>query len=104
MKKRNTLIVAGATAMIALLSLAPFAVAGPLLKDGQTVTATFSSGSLGGKTFRLRYNESKNMLNDRPVTKHTKSMLSIKTPGGWCKFSASGKAQCHNGVGTWKAN
>ncbi|MCB1474800.1 MAG: hypothetical protein H6883_03045 [Rhodobiaceae bacterium] len=103
MKKHHTLAIAGAAAMIAFLSSAPLAVAGPLLKDGQTVTAIFSTGSLGGKTFRLRYSESKNMLDDRPVTKHTSSMLSIKTPGGWCNFFASGNVECHNGVGTWKA-
>lgn len=78
-------------------------LAGPLLNNGQTVVASFTTGNLKGKTFRLRYNEKKNMLKDRPVTQHTKSMISIKTPGGWCKFASSGKVQCHNGSGTWKA-
>ncbi|MEO9613677.1 MAG: hypothetical protein ABJG86_16490 [Nitratireductor sp.] len=79
------------------------ALAGPLLENGQTVVASFSTGNLKGQTFRLRYNEKKNMLKDRPVTQHTKSMVSIKTPGGWCKFASSGKVQCHNGTGTWTA-
>ena len=79
------------------------AMAGPLLRDGQTVVASFSTGNLKGQTFRLRYNEKKNMLKDRPVTGHTKSMISIKTPGGWCKFGSSGNVQCHNGTGKWTA-
>jgi hypothetical protein len=79
------------------------ALAGPMLNDGQTVVASFTTGNLKGQTFRLRYNEKKNMLKDRPVTQHTKSTIAIKTPGGWCKFASSGKVQCHNGTGTWKA-
>lgn len=79
------------------------ALAGPLLADGQTVVASFTTGNLKGQSFRLRYNEKKKMLKDRPVTQHTKSMIAIKTPGGWCKFASSGKVQCHNGTGTWKA-
>lgn len=93
-----------ALAIVATMALGATPVlAGPLLKDGQTIVASFTSGNLKNKTFRLRFDEKKNMVKDRPVTEHTKSMLSIKTPGGWCKFEASGKVQCHNGTGTWKA-
>ncbi|WP_299154680.1 hypothetical protein [uncultured Tateyamaria sp.] len=86
----------------AALSIPTFAASGPLLSNGDVVVAKFSSGTLKGKTFRLKYNESKNVLKDRPVTDHSASLLSIKTPGGWCNFEATGRAECHNGVGTWK--
>lgn len=79
------------------------AMSGPLLDNGQTVVASFTSGSLKGNTFRLRYDEKKNMLKDRMVTQHTEEMISIKTPKGWCNFASSGSVQCHNGTGTWKA-
>lgn len=85
------------------LGLAPSAKAGPLLKDGQTVVAKFSSGTLKGKTFRLRYKEKKGLLKDRPVTEHTAKVLAIKTPGGWCRFASGGTVECHNGKGTWRA-
>lgn len=74
-----------------------------MLRDGQVVVASFDSGRLKGKTFRLRYNESSGLLGDRKVTSHTNGSLAIKTPGGWCKFSSTGVATCHNGKGKWKA-
>jgi hypothetical protein len=74
-----------------------------LLKDGQTVTATFSSGNLKGQTFKLRYSDRSNKLGDRPVTSHSNKTLEIKTPGGWCKFHSGGNVACHNGKGKWQA-
>lgn len=87
------------------ISVASFsgAARAEMLQDGQSVIATFNSGRLKGQTFTLRYSEKSSKLGDRPVTHHTKKVLAIKTPGGWCKFSSNGRATCHNGKGVWKA-